>query len=309
MQNKQVTVFGGDGFLGRYVVQELARQGASVRVAVRHPEKATFLRSRGLVGQITPVYANIMDPATTSVACMGADYVINLVGILYESGRQTFEKVHVQGAANVAEAAARHGCKRLIHISSIGADPNAQSKYASSKGKGEAAAHAHFEDVTIVRPSIIFGAEDNFINLFAEMGKVSPIVPVFGGGQNKLQPVYVADLAKAIVLILERPDTKRCTFELGGPQIYPFREILKLIQTYTNRSFKIVSLPFWMGTAIGLVGQFFPRPPLTPDQVKLLKQDNVVGKKKVKTFSDLEMEPQSLEVIIPIYLERFKPIL
>lgn len=308
MQNKTVTIFGGDGFLGRYVVQELARRGASIRVAVRHPENAAFLRSRGLVGQITPVYANIMDPVTTSVACMGADYVINLVGILYESGRQTFEKIHIRGAANVAEAAARHGCKRLIHISSIGADPNALSKYASAKGKGEAAARAHFEDVTIVRPGVIFGAEDRFINLFAEMGKFFPFIPAFGGGQNKLQPVYVADLAKAIALILEKPDTKRCTFEFGGPQIYSFHKILELIRHYTNRSFKIVPLPFWMGTAIGMIGQFLPKPPLTPDQVKLLKQDNVVGK-MVKTFSDLGMEPQSLESVIPTYLERFKPIL
>jgi len=302
-----VTVFGGSGFIGRYVVQRLARTGWQVRVAVRRPDEALFLKTAGDVGQVTPIAANIRDDRSVAAAVAGADAVVNLVGILYESGRQKFDDVQAKGAGRVAAAAKAAGAKHFIQISAIGADAGSASAYAKSKAGGEQSVKAAFPGATILRPSIVFGPEDDFFNRFAGLAMLSPALPLIGGGHTKFQPVYVADVAAAVEKSLGDPATAGKTYELGGPRSYSFRELLVLMLKEIGRCRLLVPLPFALATLQGAILQLLPMPLLTVDQVRLLKNDNVVGANALG-FKDLGLTPTSVEAVLPTYLDKFRPL-
>src|SRR5580704_15033647 len=266
-----VTVFGGSGFLGRHVVRALARRQYRVRVAVRRPELAGFLRPMGRVGQIHAVQANLRYPQSIEAAVRDADIVINLVGILFERGRQRFDAVQTEGADAVARAAAAMGA-RLIHCSAIGADENSPSHYARSKAAGEQAVLATLPSAVIARPSIMFGPEDDFFNRFAALARLSPFLPLIGGGQTRFQPVFVGDVAAAIADAVDGKAKPGTIYELGGPDIRTFRQL-----TTIERHRLLLPIPFALAKLQAAVLQFLPKPPLTPDQVELLKTDNVVS--------------------------------
>lgn len=321
MKGRLVTVFGGTGFIGRHLVRRLAAGGARVRVAVRHPGEAAPLRPMGDVGQIAAVQASVTHEGSVRAAVVDADVVVNLVGILYKSGRMTFDAVHRQGAGNVARAASDAGVRRLVHMSALGADPQSRSKYAASKAAGEEAVRAAFPGAAIVRPSVVFGPEDGFFNLFASLAQFSPILPVFGcsrprlrdgrldlcgDGGVKFQPVYVGDVADAIVTCIENPACGGKTYELGGPAVYSFQEIMAMILRETGRKRLLVPVPYWVAWLQASFLQLLPRPLLTTDQVKLLKRDNVVSG-ELPTLADLGIEATGAEAIIPTYLDRYRP--
>jgi NADH dehydrogenase len=302
------TVFGGSGFVGRYVVRRLAREGWQVRVAVRRPDAALFLKTAGVVGQVTPVAVNIRDERSVRAAVSGADLVVNLVGILFQRGRQRFDAVQSEGAGRVAAAAAAAGVRTLIHVSAIGADASSTSAYARSKGAGEAAVRSAFPRAVILRPSIVFGPEDDFFNRFAKMAMVSPALPLVGGGTTRFQPVYVLDVAEAVARVADNPDLAGKTFELGGPRIYSFRELMQLLLAELGRRRMLIGLPFAIASLQGAFLQAIPfiRPPLTTDQVKLLKRDNVVGAQALG-FKELGITPTAVEPILPTYLDLYRP--
>jgi len=310
------TVFGGSGFIGRYVVRNLARDGWLVRVAVRRPDEALFLKTAGVVGQVTPLAANIRDRASVARAAAGAEAVVNLVGILHQSGRQRFQAVQAEGARTIAEEAARAGVQRLVHISAIGADPNASSGYARSKADGEAAVRQAFPTATILRPSIVFGPEDGFFNRFARMAQLAPALPLIGGGKTRFQPVYVGDVAEAVVKAIETPEAAGRTYELAGPRIYSFAELMRMVLHETGRKRPLVPLPFPIASAIGRVAEgatravnavvpILPGPALTADQVRQLKRDNVPSAGSAG-LTDLGIVPTGVEAIIPTYLDRYR---
>ena len=300
-----VTVFGGSGFLGRSVVGALARRGAHVRVACRRPDEALRCKPMGDVGQVAPMAANIRNEASVRAAVEGADAVVNLVGILYERGRQKFSAVHRDGADLIAQASAAAGVAQLVHVSAIGADPGAASIYARSKGEGEQAIKAAFEKAVILRPSILFGPDDDFFNRFAAWARIAPVLPLIGGGQTQFQPAYVGDVAEAVVAALENSQTAGRTYELGGPQIYTFRQLLELILTVTGRNRLLVPVPFWAAMLKAFFLELSPVPLLTLDQVRLLRRDNVVTE-GAAGFSDLGISTTAPEVILPGYLSRFR---
>ncbi|WP_293210550.1 complex I NDUFA9 subunit family protein [Parvibaculum sp.] len=304
-----VTVFGGSGFLGRHIVHALARRGCRVRVAVRRPNDAMFLRPMGVVGQVEPVQANIRDDASVKAALIGADAVVNLVGIMHESGKQTFEAVQAEGAGRIAKAAAEAGIPALVHISAIGADEDSPASYARSKAAGEKAVRAAFPGAAIVRPSIVFGPEDDFFNRFAAMARFSPALPLIGGGTTKFQPVYVKDVAEGVVRLLERSGTRGKTYEFGGPEVHTFRELMEETLRITARKRLLAPLPVPLAKLMSYVTQFIPNPPLTPDQVRLLGVDNVVSEEAVsekRTLEGLGVTPTALELVLPTYLYRFR---
>lgn len=306
MTIRQVTVFGASGFIGRHLVQRLARQGMRVTAAVRRPQRAKFLVPMGDVGQIAPVFSDITDDASVNAAVAGADAVVNLVGILYERGRYGFDAVHVRGAERVARAAAQAGARRLVHISALGARPNSPSTYARSKAAGEAIMRAAFPAATILRPSIVFGPEDDFFNRFAMIARISPVLPLFGGGTTRYQPVYVGDVADAIVKGLTDPATAGKTYELGGPRVYSFAELMRLMLETVGRRRCLLKLPFWTADIIGTFASLAPgRPVLTRDQARLLRSDNVVEAGALG-LAELGIEPTACEVILPTYLDRFR---
>jgi NADH dehydrogenase len=309
MRGDLVTVFGGSGFIGRYVVRRLAREGWQVRVAVRRPDQALFCKTAGQVGQVVPVAVNIRDQASVRAAVSGAAAVVNLVGILFQAGPQRFDAVHAQGAATLAAACAAAGVRSLAHVSAIGADPQSPAAYARSKAAGEAGVGKAFPAATIIRPSIVFGPEDGFFNRFAKMALLAPALPLIGGGATRFQPVYVLDVAEAIARALENPAAHAGkTYELGGPRIYSFRELMTLMLAEIGRKRCLCSLPFALASLQGAVLQSIPfiRPPLTVDQVKLLKRDNVVGP-QAAGFKELGITPTALEPILPTYLDRYRP--
>lgn len=305
MGQQRVTVFGGSGFIGRYVVERLADQDAVVTVAVRDPEKAKFLRPLGQVGQIAPVAVNIRDTMAVAEALAGADAVINLVGILYEHGRQTFKAVHADAPAAIARAAAAAGVARLVHLSAIGASSTAASEYQRSKAAGEDAVREHFPSATILRPSVVFGPEDGFFNLFGALTRMLPALPLYGGGKTRFQPVYVGDVAAAVVNALADPATAGKTYELGGPSIYTFAELMTIVLAQTGRRRLLVPVPFCVGEIQGTILGLLPKPPLTRDQIISLKSDNVVGDGAL-TLADLGLQPTALEAIVPTYLRRYR---
>lgn len=307
------TVFGGSGFVGKYVVRALCRAGKRVRVAMRRPHLGHELRVMGDVGQVQLVQANVRNRESVARAVEGADAVINLVAILFEKGKQTFEDTVATGGTIVAEEAARAGITRFVHVSAIGADAGSKSAYGKAKGQAEAAVLAAVPTATILRPSIIFGPEDNFYNQFASMARMSPALPLIGGGQTKFQPVYVDDVADAVVAALSRPDTAGATYELGGPAVYTFEQILRHILKEIDRPRLLVSLPWIIATPMGAVMngvfKFIPwaGPPLTADQVEMLKTDNVVSA-GAKGFDSLGITAlESVESITPSYLYRHRP--
>jgi uncharacterized protein YbjT (DUF2867 family) len=301
-----VTVFGGSGFIGRHLVGRLAKQGWIVRAAVRHPSAARFLKPMGDVGQITPIRVPVQDPVAVEAAVDGASAVVNLVGVLYEKGAQTFAAVHARGAHTIAEAAARAGVARLVHLSAIGADLHGEADYARSKGAGEAAVKTAFAAATILRPSIVFGPEDDFFNRFAAMARLSPVLPLIGGGQTRFQPVYVGDVAAAIAKAIVDPACRGKTYELGGPRIYTFKELMELLLHEIRRERILLPLPFALANLQASMLELLPVPPLTRDQVKLLRRDNVVSPKAL-TLKDLGIKPTAAEVILPTYLDRYRP--
>ena len=306
-----VTIFGGSGFVGRHVVRALAKRGYRIRVAVRRPDLAGHLQPLGNVGQISFVQANLRYRKSVDRAVDGADHVINCVGVLFESGRNTFEAVQDFGARAVAEASRATGAT-LTHISAIGADASSQSSYARTKGRAEAAILETLPAAVILRPSIIFGPEDGFFNKFAEMARFSPVLPLIGGGKTRFQPVYVTDVAEAVARSVDGKLTGGTIYELGGPQVLSFRECLDIMLKTIDRKRSFVSLPFGIASLMGSVASLVPfiTPPLTADQVVLLKSDNVVSAKaeaEGRTLAGIGIEPTMLESILPTYLVRYRP--
>jgi len=305
MSVPRITVFGGSGFIGRYVVERLADLGAVVIVAVRDPEAAKALRVFGQVGQVTPLACNIRDAESVRRAVAGVDCVINLCGILSESGHQTFQSVHVDGAAIVARAAAEAGVPRLVQISAIGANPDSPSKYARSKAAGERAVREAFPAATILRPSVVFGPEDGFFNLFAGMTRLTPALPLFGGGTTRFQPVYVCDVAAAVVAAYSDPATAGQTYELGGPETLTFADMMRRMLAVIGRRRMLVPLPYCVGDIQSLFLGLLPNPPLTRDMMRQLRIDNVVAP-GAKTLADLGLVPTVLDTILPSYLARYR---
>ena len=301
MESKRVTVFGGSGFLGRQIVKYLAAEGTSVRVAVRHPERASFLERLGRDGQIELVHADVWDEKTVARAVKQSATVINTVGHYVEKGRATFNAVHGQGALHVARQAGQAGAKRLIHISGLGADPTSDSPYVRARGIGEVLVKKAFDRVTILRPSVIFGADDSFFNTLADMARQTPILPLFGMGRTNLQPVHVGDVADACVRLLADPSTEGKVYEFGGPRVYTYKALVKLVLEQADKRRVLVPVPFFMWETLAALMAFLPNPPLTRDQVKLMKEDNVVVGKAL-TLEDLGIAPASVEEILPTYI-------
>ncbi len=307
--NTLVTVFGGSGFLGRHVVRALAKRDYRLRIGVRRPELAGHLQPLGKVGQINCVQANIRHPASVEAAMRGASVVVNLVGILSQSGAQTFDAVQNQGARTVAEAASRIGA-RVVHVSAIGADINSSSRYARAKAAGEKAVLATSPSATIFRPSVVFGPEDQFTNRFAALARISPVLPLIGGGETKLQPVYVGDVAAAVADAVDGKTKPGATYELGGPEVVTMKGILELVLQTIERERALVPLPFALAHLMALFLQFAPGDlKLTPDQVELLRADNVVSdaaKAAGLTLEGLGIPLESMAAVIPSYLWRFR---
>jgi NADH dehydrogenase len=308
-QETLVTVFGGSGFLGRSVVRALCKRDYRVRVAVRRPELAGHLQPLGRVGQIHAVQANLRYPASVEAAMRDSDVAINLVGILTEGGAQTFDAVQAKGAGAIAKAASAAGA-RMVHVSAIGADENSASGYARAKAAGEKAVLAAVPSATILRPSIVFGPEDQFTNRFAALAQMSPALPLIGGGATKLQPVYVGDVATAVADAVDGKTKAGATYELGGPEVLTMREIIETILEIAERKPMLISLPFGLAKLQATFLQFAPGAlKLTPDQVALLRSDNVVSdaaKADGLTLEGLGITPDSLEAIAPQYLWRFR---
>lgn len=301
----EVTVFGGSGFLGRYVVERLADRDIVVRVGVRDPEAAKHLKPLGQVGQVNPFACDIKDADAVRRAVDGADAVINLVGILSERRRQTFKALHVDAPETIARAAADAGCRAMVHVSAIGASKTALSEYSRSKAAGEAAVREAFPAATVVRPSVIFGPEDGFFNLFGNLARIAPALPLYGGGKTRFQPVYVADVADAIVAALCDSGAAGKTYELGGPRVYTFAELMELLLKETRRNRALVPLPFFVGDIQAFFAEFLPNPPVTRDAMKSLRSDNVVGADAL-TLADLGVSPTAAEVIVPTYVHRYR---
>ncbi|MCP2680648.1 complex I NDUFA9 subunit family protein [Maricaulaceae bacterium NA33B04] len=313
LRDEMITVFGASGFIGRYVVRALAKAGYRVRAATRRPHLAHELKPMGVVGQVQLVQANLRNPDSVARAVEGADGVINLVGILFEGGRQSFDSLQSEGAKLVAEKAAEAGIEHFVQISAIGADADSKSKYARTKALGEQAVRAAIPGATVLRPSIVFGTEDQFFNKFADMARFAPALPLIGGGKTKFQPVWCADVAAAAVAALESDAARGKTYELGGPEVYTFKEVMEFILTTIRRKRILVPLPFSVASLMGLGGEIsgmlpFVEPFLTRDQVKLLKQDNIVGisGEEVGTLADLGIEPETVEAVVPEYLYRYR---
>jgi NADH dehydrogenase len=305
-----VTVFGGSGFLGRNVVRALAKREYRIRVAVRRPELAGHLQPLGRVGQIHAVQANLRYPASVEAAMRGCHVAVNLVGILAESGAQTFDAVQARGAETVAKAASAADAA-LVHVSAIGADENSPSRYARAKAAGEKAVLSAVPTATIFRPSVVFGPEDQFTNRFAALARLSPVLPLIGGGLTKMQPVYVGDVATAIADAVDGKTRAGATYELGGPEVLSLREIIETIVSITDRSRALVTLPFGLARLQSFFLQFAPGAlKLTPDQVELLRSDNVVSEAARAaglTLDGLGIASDSLEGVAPQYLWRFRP--
>jgi uncharacterized protein YbjT (DUF2867 family) len=303
-----VTIFGGSGFLGRNIVRVLCKRGYRIRVAVRRPDLAFHLQPLGRVGQIHAVQANLRYPASVQAAARGAHVVINLVGILFERGKQRFAAVQAEGPGIVAEAAAAAGAS-MIHVSALGADPGSPALYARTKAAGEQAVWAAMPAATIFRPSIVFGPEDDFFNKFAAMARLSPVLPLIGGGHTRFQPVFVGDVAEAITRAADGAVKGGLTYELGGPDVRTFRQLMEFILATIERRRLLVPLPFALAQFQAWFLQFMPKPLVTPDQIRLLGRDNVVSdeaRREGRTLQDLGIEPHSIAAIVPSYLWRFR---
>lgn len=309
MKNGLVTVFGGSGFLGKHVVRALVAKGYRVRVPMRRPHIGMDLRVIGNVGQVQLMQSNLRFEKSVQRAVEGSDAVINLVAVLYEAGQQSFEALHVRGAETLAKAVAAEGITNFVHVSAIGADKDSQSDYARTKGEGEEIVREHVPTADILRPSIIFGIEDEFFNRFASMAQLSPALPLIGGGKTKFQPVYVADVADAIARRVEA-EVSAQTYELGGPQTYSFKELLQFMLQTIGKKRLLVPVPWFAANMMGFGGEMvgalpFLEPFLTRDQVKNLKSDNVVAQ-DAKGFAELGITPETIEAIVPSYLIKYR---
>ena len=306
MRGKHITIFGGSGFVGRYIVQELAEQGAIIRVGVRNIHEANFLKPMGSVGQITPISIDLMNQNSVNEISKDADILINCVGILTESGSRKFDSIHHMGVQNIARAAQENGIENLIHLSAIGANKDSKSIYAQSKAKGEEALRTIFPKSIIIRPSIVFGSEDNFFNLFAQMAQISFFLPLIGGGNTQFQPIYVKDIAHFVGNLLQNEASQGITYEIGGPKTYSFKELMQIMLRYIERKRYLLSIPFGFAKFLSYFLQYLPGKLITPDQVELLKQDNVCN----PNYPGLESQnvsPTPLEIILPAYLSRYRP--
>lgn len=327
MAGKLITVFGGSGFIGRHLVRHLASQGWRVRVAVRDIAKAHFLKPCGDLGQIALLPASVTDPASVARAVDGADAVVNLVGILYESKKRTFQAIHEAGAETVARAAMDAGVRRLVHVSALGASPNSTSAYARSKAAGERAVAAAFPPATLVRPGVVFGAEDGFFNRFGRMAQILPVLPFFtntlphlpGGGGSSFQPVFVGDVVAAIAAAVTDPRHIGKTYELAGPRVYDMRAILEIVNKESMRRRAIIGVPYILGdvparafdAARRLIEKIPPvslgAPFLTPDQLEQLRLGNAASG-VLPGLEAFGIAPTAAEVVVPTYLKRFRPI-
>ena len=306
-----VTIYGGSGFVGRYVANRMAQAGWRVRVAVRRPNEAIFVKPRGTPGQVEPVLCNIRDDDSVRQAAQGAEAVVNCVGTFDASGRNNFKAVQHVGAGRIARISAGEGVSRLVHVSSIGADPAAESEYACSKGLGEAEVKAAFPGAVILRPSVVFGPEDQFFNRFAAMARMSPVLPLVGA-ETMFQPVYVDDVAAAVEKAV-LGEAQAGTYELGGPDVASFRELMEEMLGVVRRRSLIVALPFWAGRAIARcsgLASFLSlgvlKQPITLDQAIELKRDNVVAA-DARTLGDLAVHPTSMHAVLPTYLWPYRP--
>ncbi len=305
-----VTVFGGSGFVGAQVVRALARKGSRVRVAVRNPGRGYRLRMLGDVGQIEVVQANIRDTPSILRALDGAEACVNAVAVLHESGRQRFEALHVNGARAVAEASRDLGVERFVQISALGASPDSPSLYARTKAEGEAAVRQAVPSAVVLRPSVVFGPEDHFFNRFAEMATISPALPLIGGGHTRFQPVYVGDVGQAVAQAVWDRGAAGLDYELGGPGIYSFEALMRLLLAEIQRRRLLIPIPYSAASLLGRIGDLIAMtplaPPITTDQVALLRRDNVVSPGALG-LADLAVAPTALEGIIPTYLYRYRP--
>lgn len=307
LHNQKIIVFGGTGFIGRYVVQRLAKAGAIVVVPTRNIERAKSLRPLGEVGQITPVPFALHDTQALAKLLLGADAVINLLGILFESGRQSrFDFIQHRWPEKLAKHAQNAGVKKFVHISAIGADVKSPAHYARTKALGEDAVRNHFPTATILRPSIVFGPEDNFFNQFAGLARLFHVLPLIGGGQTKFQPVYVGDVADAVIVSLQQPAAAGQIYELGGPDVLSFKQLLQIMLRESGQRAALIPVPFWAAAIKAGVLQLLPKPLLTVDQVRLLRVDNVVAK-NARGLHDLGIVPKTLAAILPDYLWQYRP--
>jgi uncharacterized protein YbjT (DUF2867 family) len=304
MEARQITIFGGSGFLGRYVVRALAKKGWRIKVATRRPNRAFFLRPMGQVGQIGFIKCDVADAGQIAHAMAGSQAVVNLTGILFQRG-QTFDAVHVKGPEAIAREAARLSLRAMVHVSAIGADSESDSRYAESKAEGEKRVREAFPAATIMRPSLLFGPEDQFFNRFAEMARFLPALPLIGGGRTLFQPVFVSDAAAAIVAALDDPNAQGKTYELGGPTVYSFKQLMEIMLGVIDRKRLLVPLPFWIAFLKSIFLQLMPKPLLTPDQVRLLRHDNIVSP-TAHTLKDLGITPTTVEAEAPAYLWRYR---
>lgn len=309
LRDEMITVFGGSGFVGRYVVRALVKKGFRVRVATRRPHLALDLKVSGVVGQVELMQANVRNPSSVRRGVDGAHGVVNLVGILAESGSQRFASLQAKGAQNIAEAAAAAGARRFVQISAIGANPDSESRYAKTKAEGEQAVEEAFPGAVILRPSIVFGAEDGFFNRFADMARFAPALPLPGGGKMKMQPVFVGDVADCVANAIDNPSAAGI-YELGGPRAYTYRELMEFILETIDRPRFLVPMPMFAMSALGFAGEIagalpFVEPFLTRDQVIMLGEDNVVSP-DMRGVADLGVTLETIESIVPSYLERYR---
>jgi len=305
MSYRRVTVLGASGFIGRYVVKRLAAQGALICAVCRHASDARYLRPMGDVGQIAPIDANVCDDQALAAVIAGADAVVNAVGILYERGAQRFDALHHQLPRRIAIEARAAEVKHLVHVSAIGADPQSPSAYGRSKAAGEAALRVEFPAAVVLRPSIVFGPEDMFFNRFAALARIAPALPLIGGGKTRFQPVYVGDVADAAVAALARPDAQGRVFELGGPEVLSFKELMRLLLRALHRRRLLVPVPFGLAMVKAAFLEWLPTPPLTRDQVRMLERDNVAAP-DIPGLADLGIAPTALELMLPTYLDKYR---
>ncbi|HEX6141481.1 MAG TPA: complex I NDUFA9 subunit family protein [Geminicoccaceae bacterium] len=305
MRNQMVTVFGGSGFIGRYVVQRLARRDARIKVPSRTPNRVRHLQPMVSPGQIAIGPLNLGSEEALTRYLQGVHAVVNLIAILHERRSGQFETVHVDLPGRIGRAAKAAGVERLVHVSAIGADAGSSSAYARTKAGGERAMREAFPEAVILRPSVVFGPEDEFLNRFAAMARLLPALPLIGGGRTRFQPVYVGDVADAVLAGLTSPDAVGQTYELGGPRIYTFEELMRWLLRTIDRKRFLVPISFDLARLQGRILEHLPEPPLTRDQVELLKHDNVVGE-GARTLADLGIRPTPMELIAPDYLVRYR---
>jgi NADH dehydrogenase len=305
LRNRLITIFGGTGFIGRHLVQRLAARGARIRVISRNVSRGRHLQPMGHVGQIVVAQADLRSEEGVAAAMRGSVGVINLIGILHEGGRQTFEAVHAELPGRIARAASAIGAERMLQMSALGADAGSKSAYARSKADGERAVREAFPGATIFRPSVVVGPEDGFFNRFAAMARLLPALPLIGGGRTRFQLVYVGDVADAMAAALEDDEARGATYELGGPRVYTFEELMRYMLEVVGRRRLLVPISFDLAALQARFLEFLPEPPLTRDQVLLLKQDNVVSQ-GAKTLADLGVLPTPIELVVPDYLTRYR---